>query len=41
MSVRKTLLSTSALNRRGVTIIFNYDYDRITFPERDSEFDIS
>ena len=31
MSVRKPLLSTSALKRRGVTIIFNNDYDRIIF----------
>ena len=31
MNVRKTLLSTSALKRRGVTIIFNHDYDRIIF----------
>ena len=31
MSVRKPLLSTSALKRRGVTIIFNHDYDRIIF----------
>ena len=30
-SVRKPLLSTSALKRRGVTIIFNHDYDRIIF----------
>ena len=29
MSVRKPLLSTSVLKRRGVTIIFNHDYDRI------------
>ena len=29
MSVRKPLLSTSALKHRGVTIIFNHDYDRI------------
>ena len=29
MNVRKPLLSTSALKRRGVTIIFNHDYDRI------------
>ena len=41
MSVRKPLLSTSALKRRGVTIIFNHDYDRIIFFERDSEFDLS
>ena len=31
MSVRKPLVSTSALKHRGVTIIFNHDYDRITF----------
>ena len=31
MSVRKPLLSTSALTRGGVTIIFNHDYDRILF----------
>ena len=31
MSVRKPLLSTSALKRRGETIIFNHDYDRIIF----------
>ena len=31
MSVRKPFLSTSALKRRGVTIIFNHDYDRIIF----------
>ena len=31
MSVRKPLLSTSALKRRGVTIILNHDYDRIIF----------
>ena len=31
MSVRKPLLSTSALKRRGVTIIFNHYYDRIIF----------
>ena len=29
MSVRKPLLSTSALKHRGVTIIFNHDYVRI------------
>ena len=29
MNVRKPLLSTSPLKRRGVTIIFNHDYDRI------------
>ena len=29
MNVRKSLLSTSALNHRGVTIIFNHDCDRI------------
>ena len=31
MSVRKPFLSTSALKRRGATIIFNNDYDRIIF----------
>ena len=31
MSVRKPLLSTSALKRRGVTIIFNHGCDRIIF----------
>ena len=31
MSVRKPLLSTSALKRRGVTTIFNHDNDRIIF----------
>ena len=31
INVRKPLLSTSALKHRGVTIIFNHDYDRITF----------
>ena len=31
MKVRKPLLSTSALKHRGVTIIFNHDYDRIIF----------
>ena len=31
MSVRKPLVSTSALKHRGVTIIFDHDYDRITF----------
>ena len=31
MSVHQHLLSTSALNRRCVTIIFNHDYDRIIF----------
>ena len=31
MSVRKPLLSTSALKRRGVTIIFNHDYNRTIF----------
>ena len=31
MNVRKPLLSTSALKRRGVTVIFNHDYDRIIF----------
>ena len=32
MSVREPLLSTSALKRRGVTSIFNQDYDRIIIP---------
>ena len=41
MNVRKPLLSTSALKHRGVTIIFNHDYDRIIFSKRDSEFGIS
>ena len=36
MNVRKPLLSTSALKHRGVTIIFNHDYDRIFFSKRDS-----
>ena len=31
MNLRKPLLSTSALKHRGVTIIFNHDYDRIIF----------
>ena len=31
MNVREPLLSTSALKHRGVTIIFNHDYDRIIF----------
>ena len=31
MNVRKPLLSTSALKHRGVTTIFNHDYDRIIF----------
>ena len=31
MNVRKPLLSTSALKRRGVTIIFNHDCDSIIF----------
>ena len=31
VSVRKPLLSTSALKRRRVTLIFNHDYDRIIF----------
>ena len=31
MNERKTLLSTSTLKHRGVTIIFNHDYDRIIF----------
>ena len=41
MNVRKPLLSTSALEHRGVTIIFNHYYDRIIFSKRDSEFGIS
>ena len=32
MNVRKPLLSTSTLKHRGVTVIFNHDYDRIIFP---------
>ena len=31
MNVRKPRLSTCALKHRGVTIIFNHDYDRIIF----------
>ena len=31
MSVRKPLLSTSALKRQGVTIIYNDNFDRIIF----------
>ena len=31
MNVRKLLLGTSALKHRGVTIIFNHDFDRIIF----------
>ena len=31
MNKRKPLLSTSALKHRGVTIIFNHDYNRIIF----------
>ena len=31
MNVRKPLMGTSALKHRGVTIIFNHDYDRIIF----------
>ena len=31
MRVRKPLLGTSSLKRRGVAIIFNHDYDRIIF----------
>ena len=31
MNGRKHLLSTSALKHRGVTTIFNHDYDRIIF----------
>ena len=34
MIVRKPLLSTSALKRRRVTIIFNHDYDRNTFRKK-------
>ena len=34
------VLSTSALKHRGVTIIFNYDYDA-SFSKRDSEFGVS
>ena len=34
MNVRKLLLSTSALKHRGVTNIFNHDYDRIIFETR-------
>ena len=34
MNVRKSPLSTSALKRRGVTIIFNHDYDSIIFETR-------
>ena len=34
MIVRKPLLSTAALKHRGVTIIFNHDYDRIIFETR-------
>ena len=41
MSVRKPLLSTSALKRRGITNIFNHDYARIIFPERDIAFDFA
>ena len=41
VGVRKPLLSTSTLKRRGVTIIFNQDDDRIFFLERDSEFHLS
>ena len=40
MSVRKPLLTTSALKRRGVTIIFNHDYDRIIF-HNETEIDLS
>ena len=40
-NVRKPLLSTSAQKHRGVTIIFNHDYDRIIFSKRDSDFGIS
>ena len=31
MNARKLLLSTFALKHRGVTVIFNHDYDRIMF----------
>ena len=31
MNVRELFLSTCALKHRGVTIIFNHDYDRIIF----------
>ena len=41
MNVRKPLLSTSALKRRGVTIIFNHDYDRIIFRNETVNFGIS
>ena len=41
MNVRKPLLSTSALKRRGVTILFNHGYGRIIFSKRDTEFGIS
>ena len=41
MNVRKPLLSTSPLKHRGVTIIFNHDYDSIIFSKPDSEFGIS
>ena len=34
MNVRKPLLSTSALKYRGVTIIFNHDYDLIIVETR-------
>ena len=40
MNVRKPLLSTSAVQHRGVTILFNHDYDRIIF-QNESEFGIS
>ena len=41
MSVRKPLLSTSALKRRGVTIIFNHELRPHYFSKRDSEFDFA
>ena len=31
MSVRRPLLSTFALKRQRITIVFNHDYDRIIF----------
>ena len=41
MNERKPLLSTSALKRRGVTIIFNYDFDRIIFRNETVNFGFS
>ena len=38
MSVRKPLLSTSALKRRGVSIIFNHDYDHIIYRNETDNF---